>query len=320
MGSTTPGRSHDDQAPALRLLSLGAGVQSSAVLLLACEGVIPPFDAALFADTGWEPQPVYENLARLRAHAHRHGIPVLTVSSGDIRADALNPDHRFVSLPLHVANPDGSKGLARRQCTSEYKIKPLKAAVRRLLGYPHPTRVPAGVYAQQVIGISTDEFHSAKDADVGYLRNVFPLIELDWTRSDCQRYLAHNGFPNTPKSACAGCPFHSNAAWRHLRETDPTGWAQAIAFDVAIRHGHPRATHTGHPLRGKYYLHRSCQPLDQVDLNPPAVQHRRDAAAQGSEPEPEPLGCSPWSCRGQDEEQPVLTRQQQPTIPTRHAA
>jgi|AntDryMetagUQ889_1029465.scaffolds.fasta_scaffold13681_2 hypothetical protein len=44
-----------DRSAALRLLSLGAGVQSSAVLLLACHGAIPRFDAALFADTGWEP-------------------------------------------------------------------------------------------------------------------------------------------------------------------------------------------------------------------------------------------------------------------------
>ncbi len=41
-----------DTGPALRLLSLGAGVQSTTVLLLACEGEIPRFDVALFADTG----------------------------------------------------------------------------------------------------------------------------------------------------------------------------------------------------------------------------------------------------------------------------
>jgi len=41
-------------------LSLGAGIQSSTVLLLACEGVIPRFDVALFADTGWEPRAVYD--------------------------------------------------------------------------------------------------------------------------------------------------------------------------------------------------------------------------------------------------------------------
>src|SRR3954471_7713705 len=123
---TSAQTSVDARHPALRLLSLGAGVQSSALLLLACEGVIPKFDCALFADTGWEPQAVYDNLQRLTEHAGRHGIPVRKVSAGNIRRDALNPGDRFVSMPLHVLNPDGSKGLARRQCTSEYKVAPLK--------------------------------------------------------------------------------------------------------------------------------------------------------------------------------------------------
>jgi hypothetical protein len=96
----------------------GAGIQSTTVLLLACEGEIR-FDYALFADTGWEPRQVYENLARLRAHAENAGIPVRIVSAGNIRTDALDPAHRFVSMPLHVLNVDGSRGLARRQCTSD---------------------------------------------------------------------------------------------------------------------------------------------------------------------------------------------------------
>src|SRR5262245_3280290 len=194
--------------PALRLLSLGAGVQSTAVLLLACDGVIPPFDRALFADTGWEPSAVYANAARLRDHAARHGIPVRTVRAGDIRADALDANRRFASMPLHVLNPDGSKGLGRRQCTGQYKIRPLKQEARRLLGYPHPKRVPLGVYAEQAIGISTDEFARAKDADVRYLRNIFPLLDLGWDRTRCLAYLAEHGFGDTVKSACLGCPFH----------------------------------------------------------------------------------------------------------------
>lgn len=283
------------RAPALRLLSLGAGVQSSALLLLACQGEIPPFDRALFADTGWEPRAVYRNLARLRAHAARAGIVVQTVANGDIRSDALAGDRRFVSMPLHVRNPDGSKGMARRQCTNEYKIVPLKRAARTLLGYPHPHRVPEGVYAEQAIGISTEEFTRARDADVRYLRNIFPLIELGWNREHCLAYLTEQGFGDTVKSACVGCPFHSNAGWRQIHDHDPDAWAAAVEFDRAIRHGHPHATT---PLRGQYFLHRSCRPLNQIDLDQPtttgAAGAAVDTAAGG---EPEPPSCSPWSCR-----------------------
>lgn len=297
----TPPASTPDSGPALRCLSLGAGIQSSTVLLLACEGVIPRFDVALFADTGWEPRAVYENLVRLREHAARFGIPVRTVSAGNIRDDALDPAHRFVSMPLHVLNPDGSRGLARRQCTSEYKISPLKMAARELLGYPHPQRVPRGLYVEQAIGISTDEFTRAKDSGVQYLRNVFPLIELGWDRARCVDYLAERGFAGTVKSACLGCPFHGNAGWRWIRDHDPDGWDDAVAFDRAIRDGYPHATTQGSSCAGSTSCTAPCQPLDEVDLDPPvpARRHLRlvtaDSVAVDEEDDPD--GCSPWSCR-----------------------
>jgi hypothetical protein len=291
-----------DLGPALRLLSLGAGVQSTTVLLLACEGEIPPFDVALFADTGWEPRAVYANLNRLTAHAAKHGIPVRRVSAGNIRADALDPKHRFVSMPLHTLNPDGSRGLARRQCTSEYKITPLKKAARELLGYPHPRRVPRGVYAEQAIGISTDEIGRARDSGVRFLRNVFPLIDLGFDRARCKEYLAEHGFGETVKSACVGCPFHGNAGWRWIRDHDPEGWAEAIEFDRAIRHGYPHATKQGQQLRGRYFLHRSCTPLDAVDLDAPVRSKRHlrlitPDATPTTDEQGDPDGCSPWSCR-----------------------
>ena len=110
--------------PSLRVPSCGAGVQSSAPILLAARGEIPRFDVAVFADTRWEPAHVYRHLGQLTAVAGRAGMPVVRVSTGDIRTDALDPAHRFASMPLFTLGPNGEKGMARRQCTSEYKIKP----------------------------------------------------------------------------------------------------------------------------------------------------------------------------------------------------
>jgi 3'-phosphoadenosine 5'-phosphosulfate sulfotransferase (PAPS reductase)/FAD synthetase len=94
--------------PTLRILSLGAGVQSTTVLMLAAEGRLPKLDAAIFADTGWEPAAVYTHFDRLvREVAQPAGIPVYRVSEGNIRADALDPEHRFASMPLFVKNPGG---------------------------------------------------------------------------------------------------------------------------------------------------------------------------------------------------------------------
>jgi len=284
-------------APAARYLSLGAGMQSSTCLLLATHGVIPSFDAAIFADTGWEPAAVYTHLGRLERLAATAGIPVVRVRVGDIRADALDPAHRFASMPLFTLGPNGERGMARRQCTAEYKIKPIKAEVRRRLGFPHPRWIPAGVVAEVAIGISVDEVHRARDADVAYMHNTFPLLDLGWRRSDCVAYLTEHGLGSTPRSACIGCPYHTDAEWARLREQNPAEWADAVAFDAAIRHGSARANADGNPLRGQFFLHRQRVPLDQVRLRPQQAGHAR---ADADTP-----GCGPWTCPHPDEQVPA---------------
>jgi hypothetical protein len=210
-------------------------------------------------------------------------------------------------MPLYILNADGRPGMTRRQCSGEYKVKPIKKEVRRLLGYPFPARVPKGVFVEQWIGISTDEFHRAKDVDVKYMRNRHPLIDMDWTRSDCIRYLTSLGLAETPKSSCLGCPFHGNAQWRQIRDTSPDEWADVVEFDAAIRKGNARANAAGNVLLGQAFLHRSRVPLDRAPIDHVTRAERAalDAAAE-AEADAAELGvvdgCSPWSCRGSTEQ------------------
>ncbi|MGW6454414.1 hypothetical protein ACWF94_00560 [Streptomyces sp. NPDC055078] len=281
------------------------------MLALSAEGILPRVEYAIFADTGWEPKAVYAHLNHLeREIAAPAGISVLRVSSGNIREDALDPDHRFASMPLYILNKDGKPGMTRRQCTGEYKIKPIKSQVRELLGYPYPARIPKGVYVEQWVGISTDEFHRAKDADVQYMRNRHPLItEMNWSRADCIRYLTTRGLASTPKSSCLGCPFHGNAQWREIRDNSPEEWQDVVAFDAAIRAGNARANATGNKLLGQAFLHRSRVPLDQapIDHVTAAEWAARQQDLDSAGPDADELeqgvidGCSPWACRGADE-------------------
>jgi hypothetical protein len=297
--------------PRFRAISLGAGIQSSAMLALSAEETIPKVDYAIFADTGWEPKAVYDHLDRLEKKiAEPAGIPILRVSAGNIRKDALDPGHRFASMPLHILNRDGRPGMTRRQCTGEYKIRPIKKKVRELLGYPYPARIPKDVFVEQWVGISTDEFHRAKDADVKYMRNRHPLIDMGWSRSDCIRYLENIGLADTPKSSCLGCPFHGNAQWRHIRDTSPEEWEDVVAFDAAIRKGNARANANGNRLLGQAFLHRSRVPLDQAPIDH-VTAAERTALRQGAQEEAVAAqelelgaadGCSPWACRADESE------------------
>ncbi len=62
----SPALQDEGDAIRLRVLSLGAGVQSTTLALMAAHGEVGPMpDCAVFADTGWEPRAVYDHLAWL---------------------------------------------------------------------------------------------------------------------------------------------------------------------------------------------------------------------------------------------------------------
>jgi hypothetical protein len=283
----------------LRILSLGAGVQSTTLALLSTDGTLPPLDAAIFADTGWEPPQVYAQLGRISAHLATFGVPVHVVTNGNLRDRTLDPNSRFASIPYYTLPPSGKGpgGMGRRQCTKEYKLYPIQRRVRQLLGAAAPKyrTVPKGNHADQLIGFSTDELgrvRSGGRAEVRYMTRVFPLLDLGMSRTDCIAYLDRTGWSGWVKSACIGCPFHGNAQWRDLRDHHPEQWADAVAFDEAIRHGGASAQ----PLDGTAYLHRSRVPLSIAPIDR-ITRNERDPGQLDLFEGGDPDGCSPYACR-----------------------
>ncbi len=225
----------------LRVLSLGAGVQSTTLALMAAQGEIGPMpDCAIFADTGWEPQAVYDHLAWLRS-PNVLPFPVHIVSAGNIRADivAASQGRRWASIPAYTRTrtPAGEiVGMITRQCTTEYKIRPIRRKVRALAGLTRK-RAPRHPVVEQWIGISFDELTRMKHSTEAWQVNRWPLIERGMTRHDCLRWLERHNYPRAPKSSCLGCPYHSEAVWRALRDDHPEEWADAVEVDRALRHG-----------------------------------------------------------------------------------
>lgn len=233
------------------------------------DGTLPPIDAAVFADTQWEPQEVYTHLQRLQGAFEDAGVPLLEVTAGNIRQDALNTSERAASMPTFVKS-ETSIGMGQRQCTSEYKIKPVRKAILGLvaeeLGRALDTwrNVPRGVYVEQVFGISLDEAQRMRSPHDRWSINYYPLIELGWRRDETIAYLERNGW-SAPRSACIGCPFHSNAEWLRLKTEHPKEWQDAVDFDRQLR----LVRQTRDPkFRGEEFLHRSLLPLADVALMP----------------------------------------------------
>jgi 3'-phosphoadenosine 5'-phosphosulfate sulfotransferase (PAPS reductase)/FAD synthetase len=241
------------------MLSLGAGVQSTTLALLAVHGEIEKPEHAIFADTGWESNEVYEHLEWLKPIMQNAGIKVHKVTAGNIRKDTLSPG-RFASMPFHMKDDNGKRGMAIRQCTQEYKLAPILKKQRELvgIGYRQRWKPEHGQIVNQM-GISVDEIQRAKDNPAKYITNVFPLLDLRMKRSDCIAWLNDHGY-SAPRSACIGCPYHSDHEWRKIKE-NPTEWADAVQFDKQIR------KLENNSYQSKIYLHKSCQPLDEVDFS-----------------------------------------------------
>lgn len=240
------------------VVSLGAGVQSSAMLLMAAAGELDAVpEVAVFADTGGEPAAVYRWLEFLEREVGDR-IAIHRCSAGDLRADvmaaAAGVTDRASQPPLFVRNPDGTRGLTRRKCTRDYKVRPIGRALREL-GYG-PARP-----VEQWLGITVDEIERVKPSGVRWRENRWPLIERDLSRDDCRGWLAARGYPEPPKSACTFCPYASNARWRELRDQAPDEWAAAVEFDRAIRRLPG--------MDGECFVHRARVPLSEVDLTEP---------------------------------------------------
>ena len=243
----------------MRILSLGAGVQSSTLALMIAHGEVPMVDAAIFADTGWEPRKVYDWLDWLEKQLP---FPVYRVAAGNLRNDIIagtnSTGQTFRSVPWHMLKPNGETAMGMRQCTSEYKIKPVHRKVRELLGYAPRKRIPAGA-ADMLMGISMDEIFRMKPSWHKWLVHQWPLIDAGMARHDCLTWMERKGYPLPPKSSCIGCPFHSNDEWRNIK-ADPEAWEDAVMLDKLIRN-------VGKNMKSQQFMHRDRVPLDEVDLS-----------------------------------------------------
>ncbi len=251
----------ENREKTLTVISLGAGVQSSVMAIMAAKGDFPKPDCAIFADTGYEPKAVYRYLEFLKKILP---YPVYVVSKGNIKKDMLDSidnGTRFPTAPFFTqAEITGKKGMLRRQCTADYKIVPIRKKIRELCGIKYGKHFPKNKYVEQWIGISTDEIQRMKPARDKYILNRHPLIEAKMSRQDCIDYLKKEKIPLPEKSACIVCPYHNDAYWHFMKTERPEEFADAVEFDKNIRTG-------SRNIRDKLYLHRSCKPLDEVEFN-----------------------------------------------------
>jgi len=250
------------------VVSYGAGTQSTALILMGLNqnfGLVRP-DFAVFADTGAEPQFIYDYFDYFQNYCKKHyGFDIyLTKKNGDSLYDNLINKPKvsrngqfYVSStpPFFTLNKDGIKGMLNRQCTQDYKVYPTNSFIRKLTGKDN--------HVNLWMGISFDERERMKISQVKWRTNKYPLVDLFFNRKMSIDYITNKGLKMPYRSSCFFCPFHSDRYWRWLKNEHNEEFIKACDLETKIR----ALQNNDSILKFKPFLHRSCKPLCDIDFD-----------------------------------------------------
>ncbi len=119
--------------------------------------------------THWEPPSIYHLLQWLEGQL---AFPLYVVDNSLPRARhggrSLREDVKaltnhsgspsYVDIPVYLRGHDGeSDGIGRRQCATNYMVRPVRRRIRELLRLWRGQRVPSATSVELWLGISTDE-------------------------------------------------------------------------------------------------------------------------------------------------------------------
>jgi hypothetical protein len=246
-----------------RVLSWGCGAPSTTTAVLSIEGHLPPLDLIIHADTQNERKKTVEARDWYIDFFRSKGIRIEIVTRGNILE--LGAKER-----IHIPFWTSDGGPLTRQCTREFKIRPVRRRVREILGY-HPSLAPAppAGTVEQWLGYTWEETGRQKASDVEFIVNRHPLIEMRWTLDHCIEYLKRLGLPVPVKSACLVCPFRTATELFEMKHYDSDDFATAVQFDEANRHN-PLAER-GAATADEIFIYRSRRmgqpvPLAEADL------------------------------------------------------
>jgi len=251
----------------LHVLCMGGGVQTTTILLMAIQGEYPRPDHVVYADLGWDGPAVRRNIKWLNHKATDAAIPWHVITPANIRLNTLDSypfnktgaPTRAASMPFFTLDALGHHGMLRRQCTNEYKIRPIDNYIRRtLLHMPKYGKAPPEA-ASLWFGISNDEAGRRVTAGPKWKNHVYPLLDLDMSRDDCHEWLDRNNYHHPARSSCIPCPFRCDQEWAYIKTHLPDEFKRACQFDEAIRH--PKN------IAAELFVHQDRVPLASINFD-----------------------------------------------------
>ncbi len=265
-----------DGRKSLKILSCGAGMQSTALALMSCENAIadqkgyapihpkvPVYDDIIFCDLGMEPSWVLKQVEFIKSACDSVGIRFIKLES-DLYGDLMKNfgERRTISIPWWTLSDDGKKSKMPRYCTLDYKVEVISRYIRHeLLGYKKWQRLKVEDQKahEMHMGFSAEEQHRCKENPNPMFVNQFPLVEMGWTRAESYAYILDVWGLDTKASACTFCPFHQNYFFKYLKENHPDEYAQLLEVDHLLRDKNPKP-----PMDSDLFISRSRKRIEDL--------------------------------------------------------
>lgn len=234
---------------AIRILSFGGGVNSSAILVGLWERG-ESLDLCLFSDTGSEKPHTYDHLALMSEWNVSHGLPAITtirpfqpqqIIDGSLDQECI----RLGKLP--------SKAYGFSACSVKWKIEPMQ---RWLRNWRKETGYEGEVL--RMVGYDADEVHRSIGKDKGRDGETmrYPLIEWGWGREDCVAAIKRAGLEVPGKSACFMCPSSKRREILELDERYPELMARALEMERRALDGEGSSPKTTCAGLGRHFAWR----------------------------------------------------------------
>lgn len=261
----------------MKILSCGAGQQSTALALMSCENAItrenrhplvPVYDAILFCDLGGESEWVYKQVDFIAKSCKRANIPFYVLKDRNLKEDYFTNygNARVCTIPFWSIDENGKKGKMTRHCTIDYKIVQMQNFTRwNLLGYRKGERTkPEDIQAHEMhIGFTYEEQQRIFDSKHKLFVNKFPMVEMGITRADNYAYVKEYWGLETRGSACLFCPFHTNYFFEECKCNCKDDYDTILKFDDLLEKGVPDSR-IGVP-NSKVFISKSRKRIRDLD-------------------------------------------------------
>lgn len=218
------------------VITCGGGVNFTALILEWFTRGLKKPDVIIFADTGSERDRTYQHLTVINNWLLSVGWP--QIDRCHVRDGKTKEQVKLHELCLKTSTlpPPAFSG---KSCSIRFKIEQVDIFLNNHLAskdvwgkYRKLTDINKKI--TRVVGFDASEDHRRKDSDCEKYNVVYPLMDWDIDRADCEEIIKKSSLPMPIKSSCYMCPNMKGPEIREMALNEPEALAMALKVEDAF--------------------------------------------------------------------------------------